>query len=611
MAAEIPLHFGDPGLPVFGHWHLPSGRVRDTAVLLCPAYGREEVSSHRSLRHLALQLAAAGLPVLRFDYLNTGDSADADPCGDHCTAWRRSIALALEELKRRSGATRLAVVGLRLGALLAAQVAAQRGDVAAFVSVAGVTSGRAFVRELKALQAASRLRGAAPAQDQLLESGGYAMNAATREALAALDLRQLPAPPAPRLLVVERDDLPASSAWLQPLAAEGCAVEQRQIPGYAAMMQDPHNTQVPQALLDEVVQWLAASSQPAAHAVRLPALPQAATMDGAVLEQPVALPIGGTRLCGILSRPVRFDGPVDAVLLLNAGAQRRIGPSRLHVALARQWAARGTLVLRLDISGLGDSPPRPGAPDNVVYSPWAVDEAAAAVAWLRAEWPVRDCSVVGLCAGAYHALKLAVHGAPVQRIVAINPLTFFWHESMPLDAPMPAHHVASEMARYRANLFARERWLKLLKGQVDLDYLCALLWHRVLQLSKGPLRDLARLLRLPLREDLAGELRRIAQAGIALHFVFSRGDPGEDLLRTEAGAIVGRLRRTGALVIHHLEDADHTLTGAGARARAAALLTALVLQDRAASPPSSPALQQLDAVEPRRTGVAHDLDEIA
>jgi dienelactone hydrolase len=586
MAAEIPFYFGEPDAPVFGCWHAAAGVARDTAVLLCPSYGREEVSGHRSLRHLARLLAAQGLPVLRFDYLNTGDSADADPEGDHTQAWRRSIALALDELKRLSGAPRLAVVGLRLGALLAAGVAAQRGDVAAFVACAGVTNGRAFVRELKALQAAGGLSGAAPADQNLLESGGYALNAATREALSALDLRKLPAPPAPHLLLIERDDLPSPPAWWEPLAAAGCSVEQQRLPGYAAMMQDPHNTQVPQVLLEAVAHWLAAQAQPATAAATVPQR-QVASLAG-VLEQPVSVPADGTQLAGILTRPSADAGPLDAVLLLNAGAQRRIGPSRLYAALARRWAARGALVLRLDISGLGDSPARAGAADNVVYSPSAVAEAAAAVRWLRSEWPVRHCSVVGLCSGAYHALKLAVQGAPVQRVVAINPLTFFWHEGMLLDAPTSAHQVASEMARYRADFFAWQRWSKLLKGQVDLRRLGSLVWRRVLQVSRAPLRDLARVLHLPLREDLARELRQVAKAGIALHFVFSVGDPGEELLRTEAGALVGRLRRTGALVVRHVADADHTFTGAQARIRAAALLTQVVLESPSPAPAAAP-----------------------
>jgi pimeloyl-ACP methyl ester carboxylesterase len=605
MAAEpvaTPLYFGTTGEPLFGWWHAPAGTALDTAVLLCPSYGREEVSGHRTLRRLAEQLSAVGFPVLRFDYLGTGDSAGDEREGDQTAAWLRSVHAALDELKRRAVGRQLAVIGLRLGALLAAQAASQREDVSALVTLAAVTSGRGFVREQKALQAASAARGAASAEADLLESGGYAMNSATREALSAIDLKQLQRAPAPRVLAIERDDMPASAAWLESVTRAGGAVEQQRLPGYAEAMQDPHNTRVPQAMLDAVRQWLSASATSGAVLPMMEAASSARI--GSVLEQPVSVDAAGAQLSGILTSPADLHAADEAVLLVNAGAQRRIGPSRLYVSLARRWAAKGATVLRLDLSGLGDSGTQPGAPDNVVYSPTAVDEMAHAVRWLREHTQARRCSVVGLCSGAYHGLKAAVRGAPLDTVVAINPLTFFWHEGTPLDAPMPAHHVAAEMARYRANLFARERWLKLLKGQVDVRRLTGLLWRRVLQVSAGPAKDLARLLHLPMREDLAGELQRAARTGTQLHFVFSQGDPGEDLLRTEAGATVGRLQKRGALKIHRMPDADHTFTGFGARTRFAALLTSMLLA-------SAAPLQELDAVEPGRTGLAHDVDEVA
>lgn len=576
MATEpdgVAMHFGDPDQPVFGWWHAPAEPPLDIAVLLCPSYGREEVSGHRTLRHLARRLAGAGMPVLRFDYLGTGDSAGDECQGDQVGGWLRSIHAALDELRERSGHSRIAVVGLRLGALLGAHAAAQRSDVTAFASLAAVGSGRAFVREQKALQMASAARGVATSAEDLLESGGYAMNADTRDALSGLDLRQLSRAPAPQWLSIERDDMPPASPWVDPLRGYGCAVEQRILPGYAAAMQDPHNTQVPDAMIDAVVQWLSTGAMRAAGTPVVPRQVAAVRIAG-VLEQPVSVDAGGIRLAGIMSSPEGAP-PREAVLLINAGAQRRIGPSRLYVSLARRWARQGVLVLRLDLSGLGDSPARPGAADNVVYSASAVDEVVAAVQWL-VQRQVSRCSVVGLCSGAYHGLKAAVRGAPLASVVAINPLTFFWHEGTPLDAPMPAHHVAAEMARYRANLFARERWLKLLKGQVNLRRIGALLWRRVLQVLAGPAREIARLLHLPMHEDLANELRHVSRAGVAMHFVFSAGDPGEELLRTQGGTMVRRLLASGTLTIDKVADADHTFTGANARCRVSALLTGLL-----------------------------------
>ena len=71
----------------------------------------------------------------------------------------------------------------------------------------------------------------------------------------------------------------------------------------------------------------------------------------------------------------------------HPAAQRRRGATRraqppLRAARPALGRAR-PLVLRLDLSGIGDSPPRPGEPENVVYSDRALADVAAAVACLR------------------------------------------------------------------------------------------------------------------------------------------------------------------------------------------------------------------------------------
>ena len=55
-----------------------------------------------------------------------------------------------------------------------------------------------------------------------------------------------------------------------------------------------------------------------------------------------------------------------------------MGANRMHVSLARRWARRGYIVLRMDLAGLGDSGKRPGRPDNDVFSPSALDDVALA-----------------------------------------------------------------------------------------------------------------------------------------------------------------------------------------------------------------------------------------
>ncbi len=113
------IHFGSRELPLLGLRHSAHGpSSKDTAIVLCPAWGPEYMRSYRGLRLLAMRLAQAGFDVLRFDYSGTGDSegASLDARLEH---WQRDIADAANELRNLSDKPRLALLGLRLGALIA------------------------------------------------------------------------------------------------------------------------------------------------------------------------------------------------------------------------------------------------------------------------------------------------------------------------------------------------------------------------------------------------------------------------------------------------------------------------------------------------------------
>jgi pimeloyl-ACP methyl ester carboxylesterase len=120
------FHFGSRQRRLFGYYepaHPDVGKVR--AVLLCHPMDNEQVFAYRTMRQLAARLVRAGFHVLRFDYFGTGDSYGDAGEGD-LAGWCGDIATAIEELKEMTGATKVNLVGLRLGANLSARVAAHR-----------------------------------------------------------------------------------------------------------------------------------------------------------------------------------------------------------------------------------------------------------------------------------------------------------------------------------------------------------------------------------------------------------------------------------------------------------------------------------------------------
>jgi hypothetical protein len=224
----------------------------------------------------------------------------------------------------------------------------------------------------------------------------------------------------------------------------------------------------------------------------------------------------------------------------------------------------------MDISGIGDSPTRPNAVENTVYSPFAVAEVGAAVKYLRDVWHVEDVRAAGLCSGAYHAFKAAVAGIPVNGVVLINPLTFFWKEGMSLQ--YPEYRVAADIMRYRVNILRPASWLKLLRGQVNLWESSQVLLRRALSMARTPLRNLARTFGTPLSDDLPSELSKVVRAGIDLQFVFAAQDPGVELLRNQGGATARKLRERGVLRVASIEGADHTFTDSAHRAQLVSVL---------------------------------------
>ena len=101
----------------------------------------EELCVHRHWRALAQRLSEQDLPTLRFDYPGTGDSADDDETPDRVRAWVESISDAVRTLRRVAGIERVALVGLRMGAMLATAAAEEIDDLSALVLLAPIGSG--------------------------------------------------------------------------------------------------------------------------------------------------------------------------------------------------------------------------------------------------------------------------------------------------------------------------------------------------------------------------------------------------------------------------------------------------------------------------------------
>jgi pimeloyl-ACP methyl ester carboxylesterase len=255
------------------------------------------------------------------------------------------------------------------------------------------------------------------------------------------------------------------------------------------------------------------------------------------------------------------------------------------VPWARRRAALGDVVLRLDVAGIGDSARRTlrdaaGTPE--LYDARCVDDVARALAWLREECGVGPCTVMGVCSGAHHAWRAALADVDVQQVVAINPLIFHWRAGMSMDPQTQAFGQIAIAADAGRSLLDPQRWWKLLTGRAHVGVIAGALAARARHALRLRARELARLVGVPLVDDLAAELGRAVARGVAVHFVFSRGEPGLKLLREESGRRGLRLIRDSLVKVCAVEHADHTFAGVPGRLSLYACLDTLL------SPPSVP-----------------------
>ncbi len=420
-----PLYFGAEDRPLFGWVHQPAdGRSRGTA-LLCQPLLREYISAHYTFRMLGEGLAARGITAIRFDYDGTGDSAGTGDDPGRMEAALASISQAAD-LARRVGDGPLALVGMRMGALLAACAAESCGSVAGLVLWDPCNSGREFVREQSALF--RMLHGKTRPENGGTEVAGYVLTRDTTEELGAL-VAPASLPSVGRALVLDRSDRSAGGTF----GIDEARVERMAAVGQAELMDvEPFLSQVPMAAVETIAHWLDGvlpRGRSAQHVLEARDRIGAQSPDGApVTERIVAL--GPHALFGIATTGAgKPKGP--PILLLNSGRDPHTGPNRMWVELSRAWAALGFPCYRFDLSGLGDSPVRAGQVRNFVRAPEAFDDVVDVVHDVveapgggPADGAVVPVVLAGLCAGAYQALESAIDLHPVS-VLSVNPLLRF------------------------------------------------------------------------------------------------------------------------------------------------------------------------------------------
>lgn len=260
-----PLYFGTRERRLFGM--LDPAQVRSgqaQAAVICYPWGPEYIFSHRAVRYLSRQLAGRGFDVLRFDYYGSGDSA-GDDSEMRLSGSREDVIAAIEELKDICDVKTVVLIGLRLGASLAAQIAASgRNDIAALVLWDPAVSGPEHleVLEMEWTKMAQRHSTYVGSERERRRGARYGLPISEQLALdiAAIDLVSIADRLPARTLCVSTESRPIGPAWRAALESHPDGpIASEKIPDIHPWVEADLETigKLPLATIGRITSWLA------------------------------------------------------------------------------------------------------------------------------------------------------------------------------------------------------------------------------------------------------------------------------------------------------------------------------------------------------------------
>ncbi len=426
--AATPLLLAGARGPLHGVYYPPGGPAHPAGdILVVPAFA-EEMNRCRAMVALqARALSAIGIGSLVLDPFGTGDSAgEFDQAS--WDGWLDDLQRGLDWLRRHGQGCR-SLWALRLGAVLASQLARRDGGIDRLLLWQPVSNAKQFYTQFLRIRIAAELNlpdrvkttgelRQRSARGESIEVSGYRVGAelASQIDQQAMDEAALAAPMHTDWFELAPDEAtgasPATLLAVDRLNASGAQVQLDTVVGPAFWQ--VHERELAPALVEVTTRRLAGWT---GSAIAAPARSAEAGVDAGVsgCEHPLVFACGEDSLYGVLHAGAD-DARRGVIVVVAGGPQYRAGAHRQFVGLARTLAARGVPVLRFDLRGMGDSSGR-----HLGFERSDPDIRAAVDALLARCPQLREVVLLGECESASGILFYAWRDPRVTGAVLVNP----------------------------------------------------------------------------------------------------------------------------------------------------------------------------------------------
>lgn len=265
------------------------------------------------------------------------------------------------------------------------------------------------------------------------------------------------------------------------------------------------------------------------------------------------------QLTGVYTAPSGAHEDQPCAVYLTADLLHHIGPSRLHVELARHLASQGIAGLRFDLSGAGDSEPGSLAGN---FRERSIREVREAMDYLQAHHGQQRFVLVGLSSGADDALATAQQDPRVAGAVLLNGYAypaghfrFYRTLKLFLRRLLMWQALRNRVTGSLQRLMPESRTAlvgEAVSADADAAALSGQERMRVVGHDDNS-RD------IPPQEETARVLERLCQAEADLLFVYTGSEHDTYAYEGQLGAMFPGLRDNPHLSERYIQEADHTL----------------------------------------------------
>ncbi len=262
-----------------------------------------------------------------------------------------------------------------------------------------------------------------------------------------------------------------------------------------------------------------------------------------------ALLLGGNRsLVGIVTENDTFDPnrkrKIGAVLL-NVGLIHHIGPSRIYVKMAREFAVLGIVALRFDLSGIGDSRPRS---DSLPQEAAAILEVREAMDYLQRVKGVDEIVLISACASSPLALLVSEVDTRVIGCVLTNPMT---------PRTDQTSLMRSQQYYWNHALLRMDSWLKLFKLQIDFKHILQLTYSQIKAKFFSNHNEVET---DQIIERLSDIFNTFKERNIKVLVISSDNEIGIQFMKEMLGKKYLEIERAGIIKTEILPKTDHSVT---------------------------------------------------